>query len=178
MAATTQEPAYHRPRLLTPAVKKTICKAIKAGAKLEIAARAAGIGARTLDEWLKHGRDELQVDPDASGPCAAFVSEVMIASAKNEQELIGIIRKEAPKTWQAAAWLLERKFPQRYARVDRLRVSGDEVNEKPVAAQSREEGTRKLIEKIAAIAEKAADRSRNDNPPVIAGEVIEADTTR
>jgi hypothetical protein len=91
--------------------------------------------------------------------------------------LLATIQAEAPKTWQAAAWLLERKFPQRYARVDRLRVSGDEVNEKPVAAQSREEGTRKLIEKIAAIAEKAADRSRNDNPPVIAGEVIEADTT-
>ena len=165
MTAKKQEPMPHQPRLLTPAVQKTICKAIETGAKLEIAARAAGIGARTLDEWLKHGRDELQADPDASGPCAAFVSKVMIASAKNEQELIGIIRKEAPKTWQAAAWLLERKFPQRYARVDRLRVSGDEVNEKPVAVQSREEVTRKLIEKIAAIAEKAADRSRNDNLP-------------
>ncbi len=177
MATTKQEPAYHQPRLLTPAVKKTICKAIKAGAKLEIAARAAGIGARTLDEWLKHGRDELQADPDASGPCAAFVSKVMIASAKNEQELIGIIRKEAPKTWQAAAWLLERKFPERYAKVDRLRVSGDETNNKPVAVQSRQEAQQKLLEKLAAVAEKAVDRSRNDNPPVIAGEVIEADNT-
>ncbi len=164
MAATTQEPAYHRPRLLTPAVKKTICKAIKLGATLEIAARAAGIGARTLDEWLNHGRDELQVDPDASGPCAAFVSEVMIASSKNEQELIGIIRKEAPQTWQAAAWLLERKFPERYAKVDRLRVTEDETNKKPVAYESLQERQQKLIEKIAAIAEKAADRSRNDNP--------------
>ncbi len=165
MAAKKQEPAYHQPRLLTPAVQKTICKAIKLGAKLEIAARAAGIGARTLDEWLKHGRDELQADPDASGPCAAFVSEVMIASAKNEQELIGIIRKEAPKTWQAAAWLLERKFPQRYARVDRLRVSGDEVNEKPAAVQSRQEGQRRLLEKLAAISEKTLEKSRNDNLP-------------
>ncbi len=165
MAATTQEPAYHRPRLLTPAVQKTICKAIEVGAKLEIAARAAGIGARTLDEWLKHGRDELQADPDASGPCAAFVSEVMIASAKFEQELIGIIRKEAPKTWQAAAWLLERKFPERYAKVDRLRVTEDETNKKPVAYESLQERQQKLIEKIAALAEKAADRSRNDNLP-------------
>ncbi len=165
MAAKKQEPMFHQPRLLTPAVQKTICKAIKAGAKLEIAARAAGIGARTLDEWLKHGRDELQADPDASGPCAAFVSEVMIASAKFEQELIGIIRKEAPKTWQAAAWLLERKFPQRYARVDRLRASGDETNKKPDAYQSLQERQQKLIEKIAALAEKAADRSRNDNLP-------------
>ncbi len=127
MTAKKQEPMFHQPRLLTPAVKKTICQAIETGATLEIAAQAAGIGSRTLDEWLHHGRKELQEDPDASGPCAAFVSEVMIASAKNEQELIGIIRKEAPKTWQAAAWLLERKFPQRYARVDRRRVSGDEV---------------------------------------------------
>ncbi len=165
MAATTQEPAYHRPRRLTPAVKKTICQAIETGAKLEIAARAAGIGARTLDDWLKHGRDELQADPDASGPCAVFVSEVMIASAKNEQELIGIILKEAPKTWQAAAWLLERKFPERYAKVDRLRVIEDETNKKPDAYQSLQERQQKLIEKIAALAEKAADKSRNDNLP-------------
>ncbi len=177
MPATKRQPMFNQPRLLTPEVQKVICEAIEAGTTLEIAARAARIGPRTLDEGLEHGRNELRENPDAEGPCADFVSEVMIASAKNEQKLIGIILKEAPKTWQAAAWLLERKFPQRYAKVDRLRVSGDETNNKPVAAQSREEGTRKLIEKIAAIAEKAADRSRNDNPPVIAGEVIEVNNT-
>ncbi len=177
MAARKPEPIFHQPRLLTPAVQKTICKAIKAGATLEIAAQVASIGARTLDDWLKHGRDELQADPDAEGPCAHFVRAVNVASAKLEIELLATIQAEAPKTWQAAAWLLERKFPQRYARVDRLRVSGDEVNEKPVAVQSRQEGQRKLLEKLAAISEKALERSRNDNPPVIAGKVIEADTT-
>ncbi len=89
----------------------------------------------------------------------------MIASAKFEQELIGIIRKEAPKTWQAAAWLLERKFPERYAKVDRLRVTEDETNNKPVEYQSLKERQQKLIEKIAALAEKAAEKSRNDNLP-------------
>ena len=165
MAATTQEPAYHQPRLLTPAVQKTICVAIGSGATLEIAAQAAGIGSRTLDEWLHHGRKELQEDSAGAGPCADFVRAANVASAKLEIDLLATIQAEAPKTWQAAAWLLERKFPQRYARVDRLRVSGDEVNEKPVAVQSRQEGQRKLLEKLAAIAEKAADRSRNDNLP-------------
>ena len=177
MAATKQEPMFHQTRLLTPEIQKTVCEAIKHGATLEIAARAAGIGARTLDEWLKHGRDELQADPDASGPCAIFVSEVMIAAAKSEQELIEIIRKEAPKTWQAAAWLLERKFPQRYAKVDRLRVSGDETNERPITIENRQEIENKLLQKLADFAGKALDKLEKDDLPVIDGEVIEVDST-
>ena len=58
MAAKKPEPEFHRPRLLTLEVQEVICKAIEAGATLEIAALAAGIGARTLDGWLHHGRIE------------------------------------------------------------------------------------------------------------------------
>ena len=111
MAATKPEPMFHQPRKLTPAVQETICKSIDSGLTLEIAAQAAGIGARTLDEWIKHGRDELQADLDAEGPCADFVRAVTVASAKCETDLLAIIQAEAPKTWTAAAWLLERKFP-------------------------------------------------------------------
>ncbi len=79
-------PLFHQPRLLTPEVQEVICEAIESGATLEIAAQAVGIGARTLDEWLHHGRKELQADPDAEGPCANFVRAATKASAKLERE--------------------------------------------------------------------------------------------
>ena len=67
MPATKRQPMFHQPRLLTPEVQKVICEAIEAGTTLEIAARAARIGPRTLDEWLEHGRAELRENPDAEG---------------------------------------------------------------------------------------------------------------
>jgi hypothetical protein len=164
---------FHQPRLLTPEVQKVIFEAIEAGAKLEIAAKAARIGARTLDEWLHHGRKELQENPDAEGPCANFVRDATAASAKFETDCLSIIQDAAEKNWTAAAWLLERKFPERYAKVDRLRVSGDETNDKPVKI-SDEERKNRLLEKLAAIAEKNLQRlGKSDEPEVIEGDVIE-----
>ena len=168
-------PLFHQPRKLTLAVQEVICEAMDSGATLETAARAASIGARTLDAWLQYGRKELQENPNAEGPCAGFVRAVTIANAECEIGLLTIIQDEAPKTWQAAAWLLERKYPKRYARVDRLRVSGDEINEKPVTIENREEAQAKLHQKLAKLAESALDKSGKNDIPVINGEFIEAD---
>ena len=168
----------HQPRLLTPEVQEAICEAIENGATLEIAAQAAGIAPRTLDEWLHHGRKELQENPDAAGPCANFVRAANVASAKLETDLLATIQAASEKNWTASAWLLERKHPSRYAKVDRLRVSGDETNDKPVKTVSREEMHDRLIEKIANVAEKALDKmGKVDEPEVIEGDVIEDDDT-
>ncbi len=173
MTGKKQEPIYHQPKRLSPKVQETICEAIEAGTTLEIAARAARIGPRTLDEWLYHGRNELRENPDAEGPCLDFVKAVTVASATFEKECLTIIQDAAPKNWPAAAWLLERKFPERYAKVDRVRVSGDETNDQPVQISEREAKDR-LLEKLAEIAEKNLERlGKNDEPEVIDGDLIE-----
>jgi len=176
MTAKKQNPLFHQPRLLTSEVQEVICKAIEAGATLEIAAQAASIGARTLDEWLYHGRKELEANPDAESPCTDFVKAVTVASATFESDCLAMIQDAAPKNWTAAAWLLERKFPERYAKVDRLRVSGDETNDRPVQI-SDEERQNRLLEKLAKIAEKNLERlGKNDEPEVIEGDVVEFKT--
>ncbi len=173
MTAKKQNPTFHQPTRLSPKVQETICEAIEAGTTLEIAARAARIGPRTLDEWLHHGRNELRENPDAEGPCADFVRAVTVASATFEKDTLAMIQDAAPKNWTAAAWLLERKFPERYAKVDRLRVSGDETNDKPVQISEQERKDR-LLEKLAKIAEKNLERlGKNDEPEVIDGDLIE-----
>ncbi len=173
MPATKRQPMFHQPRLLTPEVQKVICEAIEAAAALKVAAQAAGIGARTLDEWLAHGRMELRDSPDMESPCADFVRAVTVASATFESDCLAMIQDAAPKNWTAAAWLLERRIPQRYAKVDRLRVSGDETNDKPVQI-SDEERQNRLLDKLAEIAAKNLQRlGKSDEPEVIEGDVIE-----
>jgi hypothetical protein len=56
----------------------------------------------------------------------AFASSVdddarSIASATEEIPLVAIVVAEAKTNWRAAAWLLERKYPERWARVARDR---------------------------------------------------------
>ena len=173
MPATNQKPIFHQLRLLTPEVQEVTCKAIEAGVTLEIAAQGAGIGARALDEWIHCGRAELQENPDAEGQCADFVRAVTVASATFEKDTLAIIQDAAPKNWTAAAWLLERKFPERYAKVDRLRVSGDETNDRPVQI-SDEERQNRLLDKLAEIAAKNLQRlGKSDEPEVIEGDVVE-----
>ncbi len=83
------------------------------------------------------------------------------------------IQDAAEKNWTAAAWLLERKFPERYAKVDRLRVSGDETNDRPVQI-SDEERQNRLLDKLAEIAAKNLQRlGKSDDPEVIEGDVVE-----
>ncbi len=173
MTAKKQNPLFHQPRLLTSEVQKVICEAIEEAAALKFAAQAAGIGARTLDEWLQHGRAELRENPDAEGPCAEFVRATTVDSAKCERDLLNLIQDAAPKNWTAAAWLLERRIPQRYAKVDRLRVSGYETNDSPVKI-SDEERQNRLLDKLAEIAEKNLERlGKSDEPEVIEGDVVE-----
>lgn len=98
-----------RPTLLDDLRAKRIVDAIAAGASRSAAAEAANVDRSTLMQWLRKGRlgeDQRYVD---------FLHRVKVAEAQAENELIAVIRTAAPKSWQAAAWLLERRQPKRYA---------------------------------------------------------------
>ena len=156
----------HTPRKLTPEKHKTIINNILLGCTLETAAMAAYISDRILDTWLAHGRAELEADPEADGPCARLVRDQQVAVAKFERDTLGMIQAAAPNNWTAGAWMLERKFPEKYAKVDRVRLSGDELNDKPVQISERE-AKDKLLEKLASIAEKAMDKAGKEDDPII-----------
>jgi hypothetical protein len=46
------------------------------------------------------------------------------AAAVGEAALLGRIRIASETTWQAAAWLLERRYPKHWARKDVIEVRG------------------------------------------------------
>ena len=121
-----------RPDKLTPEITEAIISAIRAGAYIETAAAFAGICKDTFYRWLKEG---------ARGECkkkAQFSDAVKMALAESELRDLAVVNRAASTSWQAAAWKLERKFPDRWGRRDRLDVAAAGSDDsKPIAITYR-----------------------------------------
>ena len=102
-----------RPTKLTPAVHDAIVASLRAGAYIETAAAAAGVSASTVHAWLRRAEDH---PDDCGSPFLEFLEAVERARAEAELEAISVIRDAAPRSWQAAAWYLERSYPKRWGR--------------------------------------------------------------
>jgi hypothetical protein len=88
---------------------------LRVGGYPEVAASVAGVHVRTYERWLARGR-AAGSDPEDE-PYRAFAQRVDDARAHAEMRAVGLIAQAAQSQWQAAAWLLERQFPERWARV-------------------------------------------------------------
>jgi hypothetical protein len=59
-------------------------------------------------------------DADGRTPFQDFHSVIKKALSRGETNYVNVIKKAAESgTWQAAAWMLERKFPDRWGRQER-----------------------------------------------------------
>lgn len=114
-----------RPKL-TPEIQERICNLLKLGNYKETAARASGIAVSTLYLWMDKGRQDVEAEIESA--YSEFLEAIESAEADGEAGLLLKVRSAANESWQAAAWMLERKSPERYAR--RVVVASDE--EKPV----------------------------------------------
>jgi hypothetical protein len=103
-----------RRSLLSPAVTARVVQIVQAGGYMESAAAAAGISRRALFEWLARG-DPAGSNPDDE-PYREFRAAVDRAKAEAEARHVVLISSAASKDWKAAAWLLERQNPERWAR--------------------------------------------------------------
>jgi hypothetical protein len=96
-----------------PQVQVQIIAAVKAGNYRSTAAALAGIQGRTLAEWIRRGTAG---DPEFSH----FSHLLKKAEAAGEAADLARIKRASIRSWTAAAWRLERKYPERWGRKDRL----------------------------------------------------------
>ena len=100
-----------RPTKLTPQIQQRIAEALRAGATYEHAAQYGGVHYATLRRWLQDG------EAAADGPFREFCEAEKRAEA---EALVGWLKSidlaAQEGTWQAAAWKLERRYPQAYGR--------------------------------------------------------------
>ena len=98
--------------MFTPETREKILGALRAGNYRVAACKFAGISDETFRVWINAGK---RGDP---GGYVEFLEQVKQAEAQAEASLVATIRKAAGDHWQAAAWLLERKFVTRWGRRD------------------------------------------------------------
>jgi hypothetical protein len=96
---------------LNPEVVGRFFTAIRAGNYRETAARLAGIGPATMYRWMHDPRPEY----------AAFRIALLMCEAEVEVEVIGNLARLSRKSTKAGAFLLERRWPERWARPGRRR---------------------------------------------------------
>ncbi len=144
-----------RPTSLTPEVQAIIVEALRRGNYRRTAAQLAGICERTLYSWEERGAT-------GEAPYAEFLQVLKAAESDAEDMLLSEIRNAQPGVtgpgghgadlWQAKAWIMERRWPKRWAQrvrqavteelesfTDRLQKKLDEDTYRRVLDASRED---------------------------------------
>jgi len=108
---------------LTEDLISRIVPIIEEGNFAEVAYSSVGIGKTTFYRWLSLG------EKATTGVYRDFWNAIKKAEAIAETRYLGVIRDAANSgNWTAAAWYLERRYPDRWGKKDRMDVtSGGEA---------------------------------------------------
>lgn len=113
---------------LTPEVTQKIVKALKVGNFVDTAVVYAGISTATYYKWRNRGEDELtryklelKTNPKAKigrneKKYVEFRDTIDHALSFAENMALVTIHSSFPDDWKAAAWYLERRYPDRWGR--------------------------------------------------------------
>ncbi len=100
---------------------EAILTSLQNGNTRRAAATAAGVSPRTLQRWLKRGREQRR------GKFVELTRMVEMAECEAERAMVESIVEAAMKgDWRAAAWWLERRLPQEYGKQQRLAVTPEQ----------------------------------------------------
>lgn len=138
-----------RPSKLTDEAQAAIVSAIERGHYHATAIGFAGIGQSTFTRWMDKGQRE---EPEFER-YRAFRAAVLLADATAEDvHLTRINQASRAGAWQASAWFLERKYPDRWGRKDKVQHEGADA-----FAAFLDEVARKRQEQVSAAAQTSGD---------------------
>jgi hypothetical protein len=100
------------PSKLSDELVEKLLGLIRAGNYVSTAVRAVGISRPLFYQWLDRGQSSAEID----APFREFRESVEHARAEAEARAVTQIANAARESWQAAAWLLERQYPDRWGR--------------------------------------------------------------
>lgn len=110
-----------RPTKLTSEVEERLVHAISVGATFKDACPYAGISYQTFLNWRKRAQKALeQAEEGDEEPeemtdrFVEFFDRIKKAQGEAAVGLLTTINKAAHRDWKAAAWMLERRYPESY----------------------------------------------------------------
>lgn len=101
------------PSLFNVDTGQRIIDAVRIGATLRAAGDMARVRYTTVCEWLARGEGR-HPTRRPTPELVTFAAEVRAAAAEHERSLLRAVQVPEITSWQAAAWLLERRFPERW----------------------------------------------------------------
>jgi hypothetical protein len=140
------------PKLFNPDTALRIIQYIGSGAFQELAAVAAGVCKATYYNWLKAGRDPNH--PRSTDELRAWVQAMDEAAARAEARAVQGILQAGTQSWQAYAWYLERKYPERWRQRNSIipeKPDGTEYTGGAIRPKSSEELIREVASMQAAL---------------------------
>ena len=112
----------------TPKTLKIIFDAIRSGASQRDESALARVSEDTLSLWKR--------DSD-------FSEQMRQKEVQFKMDQVKVVEKAAQKSWQAAAWLLERKYPNEYT--NHVRIEQPEPIRTGFEHQQRKRGAFRLL---------------------------------
>ena len=116
----TKNPQGRKCLLLDAGRMARLRDAIIVGNTIETACNLAGISRKSYYRWLKEAEDA----PEGH-ILRQFRDTVKEARAEAAHRMLMIIQKAAMKDWRAAAWFLERRYPEDWSRPRQISGRGD-----------------------------------------------------
>ncbi|MDR1820706.1 MAG: hypothetical protein LBR15_10740 [Methanobrevibacter sp.] len=101
---------------LNKKMQETIAKNLEEGHTIKGATTLAGINKDTYYRWMKKGKEEKK------GIYYNFHARINEAMEYRKFKLIQNIENHSEKSWQAAAWLLERVYPEEFSLKQEFKV--------------------------------------------------------
>lgn len=147
-----------RPTKLTPELQEDIVKYLRLGNYVETVCAIVGINKTTFYDWMRQGARAKR----STNKMAQFSHAIKAAMALGEAADLAVIQQASVRSWQAAAWRLERRYPGRWGRKDVLgTVDIPDRDERDVTPQGRPDFSRLNVdelEQLESILEKAEGR--------------------
>ena len=121
------------PPIDRPAQMALILTLLSGGHYLQTALRAAGVSSTSYRYWMEQGQNALYKPEgertDNEKQYIEFAISVKAIDAVAEEAAVAAIRSAMPRDWRAAAFFLERRFPDRWRmRTEAADVTDDELN--------------------------------------------------
>jgi transposase len=126
--------------LLTAGLIKVLTDAIRNGAYVETAAALCGISKQTFYRWLKQAEED-----NAPNLIQKLSDAVKKSMAESEMRDLAVIDQAGQNgQWQASAWRLERKHPEKWGRKALMQIEHSGPDKGPIVIEEQ----RKFLVKV------------------------------
>lgn len=129
---------------------RKLCEALQAGVPRKIACAYAGITPQTFSAWRR--RAEVERKAGEPGKYSDAIWETEQAEAQMAFGMVSVIGQAARGgQWQAAAWIMERRWPEEFGRgQDRIKMPEEEVSTRAIEEATNEEVLELIRSEVAA----------------------------